>query len=80
MGRSELKGVRDVREASRLGFLLSELGKGRTAQCADILAMRLRELRLAKKDGGSWERASVPSLLPTTHPANAPLADGAFVL
>eukprot|EP00974_Lingulodinium_polyedra_P101987 9876940-Lingulodinium_polyedra.AAC.1 len=77
---SELKDVRDVREAHLLGVLLSELGKDRLAVAADLIAMRLRELRAAKKEGGSWEKASVLSLLPSSHSGSAPVADGAFVL
>ena len=77
---SDFKDVRDVREAHLLGVILGELGKDRLSEAADIIAMRLRELKAAKRDGGSWEKAAVLSLLPGTHAASAPVTDGAFVL
>ena len=51
------KESRDQKEALFLTRLLSELGRERYAQVADLLTQRLRELRLAKKDGMTWDSA-----------------------
>ena len=77
---SDLKDVRDVRACHLLGYLLMQMGRGRFSQAADVIAMRVREIRMAKKDGGSWEKASVCSLLPGTHPGTAVVPDGAMII
>ena len=77
---SELKDVRDQKEVMFLVKLLCELGHNRLAQAADLLSMRIREIRAAKRDGGSWEKAGVLSLQPGPYASNAPLPDGAFNL
>ena len=65
-------------ELQFLSRLLSELSHSRLAQAADIMVMRIRELRAAKRENGSWEKAGVLSLQPGPYAANAPLPDGAF--
>jgi hypothetical protein len=77
---SELKDVRDQKEVSFLAKILAELNRGRYSQLADLVTMRIREIRVAKKDGGSWDKAGVLSLQPGAYPANAPLPDGAFII
>ena len=77
---SGVKDVRDQREIQFLGRILQDLGTDRLPQLADLLALRIREIRAAKGEGGSWEKAGVMSLLPGPYAANAPLADGAFHL
>jgi len=78
---SELKDVRDVKEVMFLSKILSELSHDRLPQVADLLAMRIREIRMAKRDSGSsWDKAGVISLLPGPFAANAPVPDGAFHL
>ena len=47
----ELKEIRDKKEVLLLAKLLTLLGSRRTAEALDMLAMRLRELLLAKKEG-----------------------------
>ena len=77
---SNLKDVRDQKELLFLPKLLKDIGGSRLPAAADLICMRIRELRQAKAEGGSWEKASVLSLMPGNHPASAPLADGAFTL
>jgi hypothetical protein len=77
---SGLKDVRDVKETTFLVKLLLEVGHRRLPQAMDLIAQRLRELRMAKSDGSSWEKASVLSLLPTALPPNSQIPDTAFVL
>eukprot|EP00974_Lingulodinium_polyedra_P067270 6512064-Lingulodinium_polyedra.AAC.1 len=77
---ADVKDVRDLRECHLLGQLLSHLGRGRQAEAADLIAMRIREVRMAKRDGGSWEKAGVLSLLPGGHAGTAVIPDGALVL
>ena len=77
---SELKDVRDQKEVYFLSKALAELNQGRYSQLADWMTMRIREIRTAKKDGGSWDKAGVLSMQPGAYPANAPLPDGAFII
>ena len=75
-----LKDVRDQKEMALLSRSLAELGAGRYAQVADLLCMRIRELRLAKQDGSSWEKAAGLSLMPGSVPPTSVLPDTAFAL
>ena len=75
-----MKDVRDQKEIAFLCRALTELSQNRLAPLADLLAMRVREIRAAKKDGGSWDKAGALSLQPGPYAANAPLPDGAFFL
>ena len=75
-----LKDVRDQKELMLLARILSELAHDRLPQLVDIIAMRVRELRAAKAEGGSWDKAGVLSLQPGPYPAAASLPDGAFSL
>ena len=77
---SGLKEVRDVREASVLCRILTELTHRRTEKAADLIAMRLRELRYAKATGSSWEKAEVCSLLPGSVAGTAPVPEAAMAL
>ena len=63
-----------------LAKLITLLGSKRVGEALDTLAMRLRELLLAKKEGSSWEKASVVSLLPGEHGPAAPTPDQGLVL
>jgi hypothetical protein len=76
---SGLKEIRDQREVAFLAKILTELGHDRLDIAADLLAQRMREVLAAKKDGGSWEKAAVLSLLPSSHGGQALIPDGAFV-
>jgi len=75
-----LKEARDMKEMAFLTKLMLELGHRRIPQAADLLAMRMREMRSAKADGGSWEKAQVLSMMPQSISNMAPLPDNGFVL
>ena len=77
---SGLKEVRDVREAAVLCRIPTELTHRRTEKAADVVAMRLRELRFAKASGSSWEKAEVCSLLPGTVAGTTPMPEAAMAL
>ena len=47
----------------------------RTEKAADVVAMRLRELRFAKSSGSSWEKAEVCSLLQGSVSGTTPLPE-----
>jgi len=74
-----VKDVRDQKEIAFLAKLMLEMGNGRTNVAADMASMRIREIMLAKRDGGSWDKASVVSLQPGQHGGHAAVPDGAFV-
>ena len=75
-----LKDTRDVKELGFLTHLLLLLNQKRVERLADVLAMRIRELRFAKSAGQSWEKAEVISLLPSGLPGTAPVPDLALSL
>ena len=77
---SGLKEVRDLREATVLCRILTELTHRRPEKAADIIAMRLREIRFAKTASSSWEKAEAVSLMPGTTPGTAPVPDLAMGL
>ena len=75
-------GVKDIRDQKEIGFLAKltlEMGNDRISVAADMAAMRIREMMMAKKDGGSWDQASVVGLQPGPHSGHAAIPDGAFV-
>jgi hypothetical protein len=43
-----------------------------------MASMRIREIVLAQREGGSWDKASVVSLQPGQHGGHAVIPDGAF--
>ena len=57
-----LKELRDIREIQALSMILTELNHARIQKAADIIAMRIREVRAAKGTGGSWEKAASQTL------------------
>ena len=81
---ANLKEIRDQREVAFMCRLLLELGHNRLGLAADLVAMRVREILLAKRDQGSstaagWEKAAVVSLLPGPLPGHTLLPEGAFI-
>eukprot|EP00974_Lingulodinium_polyedra_P012909 1252728-Lingulodinium_polyedra.AAC.1 len=46
----------------------------------DLVAQRVREIRLAKSQGGSWGKAEVVTPTLAAAAANAPFPDGVFML
>ena len=75
----DLKEVRYKKEVMLLAKLITLLGSRRVWEALDTLAMRLRELIFAKKEGSSCENASVVSMLPGSHGPAAPIPDQALV-
>ena len=61
---SGLKEVRDQREVQFLAKLITTVGSKRLPEAMDLLAMRIREVLLAKKEGQSWDKAAVVALTP----------------
>ena len=77
---NDIKDLRDVKEVMLLGKLMMMIGEGKTSEAVDTMAMRIREVRMAKAPGGSWEKAAALSLLATSVPVNTSLPDGALTL
>ena len=75
-----LKEVRDQREIAVVAKALTLLNQGKTAQASDLMVQRIREILVAKRPGGSWEKGELVSLLPSTQASSAPLPDGALAL
>ena len=76
----DLKDVRDLKEVQFLAKLLSDLNANRLPEAVDLLAMRIREIRMAKMAGGSWEKANAVSLMPSTATVTTALPDGCMSL
>ena len=74
-----LKDARDVKEVQLLVKILNEIGHRNLPRAMDLLARRIREIRVAKTAGGSWEKAQVISLLPSQTASNALIPDASFV-
>jgi len=70
--RAGLTGVRDVREVLTLGYVMDCISKKELAQAMDILAQRILAIQSAKRKGGTWERAEMLELTPTSGAAMAP--------
>ena len=77
---SGLKEVRDQREAQVLCRIMLDLTHKRPERAADVICMRLRELRFAKMQGNTWEKAEAISLLPGATPSSAPVPETAMAL
>ena len=75
-----LKDVRDMKECQLLSNIIAEIGLDRLPQAIDLMAARIREIRMAKGPGGSWDKAAAVSLMPGTVPATQGLPDGAMEL
>ena len=73
-----LKEIRDLREVQRLSKLVAQLNANRLL---DLACQRIREIMLAKKSGGSWEKAALVSLLPSDQASmSSALPDGCLDL
>ena len=77
---SGLKELRDQREVTVLGKVLTLLNRKREKEAADLMVQRVREILQAKRAGGSWEKAELISLLPSTSASSTALPDGALAL
>ena len=80
MSDTLLKDIRDKNEVLMLSKLLATLAANRIPGAADLMAQRIREVRAAKSQGGSWERAAAVSLLPSSAPSSTLVPDGAMHL
>ena len=72
---SGLNDIRDVREVKALTMILTEMNHKNLPRAADLIAMRIREIKNAKVSGSSWEKAAAGSLLPCDQPSPTPLQD-----
>ena len=77
---SHLKDTRDIKEMLLLTHLLMLLNQKKIERIADVIAMRVRELRFAKTAGQSWEKAEVVSLTPSSLPGTTAVPDLAMSL
>eukprot|EP00972_Heterocapsa_arctica_P042923 6329086-Heterocapsa_arctica.AAC.1 len=76
---SGLKEVRDP-EVQIHSRLIIDLNNGRHSRAMDTLTMRIREIKAARSSGGSLEKASVLSLLPSDIPNSTILPDNDLAL
>ena len=67
--KTELKEVWDMRKLQALSRVLMELNRNNLGKAVGAVVMRTREIKLAKSSGGSWEKAELVSLLPTSQPS-----------
>ena len=79
-GVQGLKEVRDQREVQLLARAVTLLNQQKVAEAADLLCMRVREVTHAKKQGGTWEKAELLSLMPCAQASSAPMPDGCLSL
>ena len=77
---TELQELRDQREAQLPCKIFHGDSIDRVPPAMDLLVQRLRELKMAKGVGGSWEKAAAVSLQAGSVPAATSLPDGAMVL
>jgi hypothetical protein len=75
-----LKEMRDQREVQILARTLTLLNQQKWGEAADTIAQRIREVLAAKKQGGTWEKAELLSLLPTAQASTTPMPDGCLGL
>ena len=73
---ANLKEVRDQREVAVLTRVLSLMNDQKQAQAADVITQRVREVVFAKRPGGTWEKAELLSLLPSTAASSTMLPEG----
>ena len=76
---ASLEAIRDQRDVAFTCKLLLELGHRRFATAANLIAIRIREILVASRDGSSWETAGVLSFLPSSHGGHTVILDGASV-
>ena len=75
-----LKEVRDQREVAAESKALTYLAQGKHTEAADLLVQRIREVLLAKRAGGSWDKGELVSLLPSGQASSAQMPEGAMAL
>ena len=60
---TELTELRDLREVQTLAECFDRLNRGEVEACADIIVQRIQAIRVAKKKGGTWEKAESLELI-----------------
>ena len=63
-----------------MSAMLLALNVGNIPKAVDTICQRIREIRSAKGPGGTWEKAELLSLLPSTAASSTALPDGAMGL
>jgi hypothetical protein len=79
-GLSGLKEVRDQREVQLLSKAVTLMNQQKWPEVQDLLCQRIREVTQANRAGGTWEKAELLSLLPTSQASTTPLPDGCLNL
>ena len=59
-----LSDIRDIREVATLSHAMDAINRREAAMAMDILAQRILAIQLAKRKGGSWEKAEAVELIP----------------
>jgi hypothetical protein len=78
---SGLKEIRDIREVQLLSRLIQDLNSNKLAEAVDLAAQRIREILVAKRTGGTWEKGALVSLMSSEQASmSAAMPDGALDL
>ena len=59
-----LSDIRDTREVATLACAMDAINRREVQQAMDILSQRILAIQLAKRKGGSWEKAEAVELIP----------------
>jgi hypothetical protein len=57
--------VRDLREVMTLANIMDSINRREMAQAMDVLSQRIVAIQLAKRKGGSWDKAELVELVPS---------------
>jgi hypothetical protein len=74
------KDLQDISEAQALSLVLEKSNRDQLPHAVDIISQPIREVLLAKKSGGTWEKGFLVGLLPCDQPAPMSMPDGAMAL
>ena len=56
--------IRDIRDVATLAHAMDAINRKEAQQAMDILSQRILAIQLAKREGGSWEKAEAVELIP----------------
>ena len=73
---ADLTEVRDLREVQTLAECLDKLNRNEVEQCADVICQRIQAIRMAKRKGGSWEKAESLELITSGGAGNSTVPPG----
>ena len=62
--RAGLSDIRDAREVATLAHAMDAISRKEVQQAMGILAQRILAILLAKRKGGTWEKAEAVELIP----------------